>query len=282
MKNPLVSILICTYNAEKTIGWTLNSVLSQTYKNYEVLILDNNSKDNTLKILNEYSRKNKQIKIFSEWKNLGAYWGLNYLLDKSKWEYIAIQDHDDVWHPNKLVKQVDFLEKKENSRYVWCWTTTLMYYWISKVWYLVDCEEWEANCVIHTSIMFRNKWFKYDDSDIYLCDVDFMKRILCNYKNKLYIIWEPLTLHYIKENWGNYSDIRFSIKKKNIKKYLNLIGNDLYHILCLWFTLFCWIIPKKIKNKFEPWIMKKTHWAKPCSEFKEKCIIDMVNIIESK
>lgn len=280
MKNPLVSVLICTYNAEKTITRTLNSILGQTYNNFEVLILDNNSKDNTLKKLYNYQKKDNRIKIFNEWKNLWAYWGLNYLLDKAMWEYIAIQDHDDVRHPKKLEEQVKFLE--QNKDFVWCWTTTLMYYWISKVWFLVDTKEKETDAVIHTSLIFKNSWLKYDSSDIYLCDVDFMKRILSNYENKLYIIWKPLTLHYIKENWGNYSDIRFSIKKKNIKKYLDLIGNDLYHILCLWFTLFCWIIPKKIKNKFEPWIMKKTHWAKPYSEFKERCIIDMVNIIESK
>lgn len=257
MENKLVSVLICTYNAERTIRWTLNSILAQTYKEYEVLVLDNDSKDNTLEILNGYSRRNKSIKVFSEWKNLWAYWWLNYLLNKAKWEYIAIQDHDDIWHPEKLDKQVKFLVSNKN--YVWCWTTTLMYYGISKMWYLVDIKEQVTNCVIHTSLLFRNNWKRYDESNIYLCDVDFMKRVLCNYENKLFVIWEPLTLHYIKENWWNYSDIWFSLNKKNIKKYMDLIWNDLYHIFCLLFTLFCQIIPLSYRNKFELWVLKIVH-----------------------
>lgn len=276
MKEPLVSILICTYNAKKTINWTLNSILDQTYKNYEILILDNDSKDNTIQILQNYQKKDKRIKIFNEWKNLWAYWGLNFLLDNAKWEYIAIQDHDDVWHPKKLEEQVKFLEN--NNKFIWVWTTTLMYYWISKVWFLVDNNEKETDTVIHTSLMFRSQWYRYDSSDIYLCDVDLMKRILSNYEKKLYILWEPLTLHYIKENWWNYSDIRFSIKKKNLKKYLNLIWNDPYHIFCLLFTLFCQILPKKIKNKFEPRIMKKIHNAKWYENLEPYCK-EMVNYL---
>ncbi len=276
--NKLVSILICTYNTEKTIQWTLKSILNQTYENYELLILDNNSKDNTLEILNNYKNDNKRIKIFNEWKNLWAYWWLNYLLDNAEWEYIAIQDHDDVRHPTKLEEQVKFLEK--NTEFVWCWTTCLMYYWISKVWFLVDTEEKETNNVTHTSLMFRNLWYRYDSSDIYLCDVDFMKRILSDYKNKLYIIWKPLTLHYIKENGGNYSDIWFSITRKNFKKYLNLIWNDPYHICCLLFSVFCQLLPKKIKNKIMPWwFLKKMSRVKPYYELKNEYVDDMIKFI---
>ena len=65
MKEPLVSTLICTYNAENTIHWALQSVMDQTYENQEILILDNNSKDKTLDILKDYQKKDKRIKIFS-------------------------------------------------------------------------------------------------------------------------------------------------------------------------------------------------------------------------
>ena len=278
MKNKLVSILICTYNAENTIRRTLNSILKQTYEEYEILVLDNNSKDNTLEILGEYSKKNKTVKVFFEWKNLWAYWWLNYLLNKAEWEYIAIQDHDDIWHPEKLNRQVEFL--KSNKNYIWCWTTTLMYYGISKMWYLVDTKEWATNCVIHTSLLFRNGKKRYNESDIYLCDVDFMKRVLCDYENKLFIIWIPLTLHYLKENWWNYSDIWFSINIKNIKKYLDLIWSDLYHIFCLLFIILCKFLPGNFQLRLSKFLMSRVNWGKTFHELiKNKRIYEMINFI---
>ena len=60
MENPLVSILIVTYNAEKTIWWTLTSIFDQTYKNYEILILDNNSTDKTIETINDMAEFKKE------------------------------------------------------------------------------------------------------------------------------------------------------------------------------------------------------------------------------
>ena len=107
MENPLVSILIVTYNAEKTIWWTLASIFDQTYKNYEILILDNNSTDKTVETIKTLN--NPKIKVFSENQNLWPYKWLNYLLDYSKWKYVAIQDHDDIWYKEKIEKLIIFL-----------------------------------------------------------------------------------------------------------------------------------------------------------------------------
>ncbi len=119
-----VSILICTYNSWKYILSTISSVLVQKFFNFELLILDNNSSDNTVK--NILSFNDERIKLFRSEKNYWPYAGLNYLLEKSNWEYIAILDHDDLWASDKLEKQVNFLNK--NSNYIWCWTRTFMYY----------------------------------------------------------------------------------------------------------------------------------------------------------
>ena len=70
MSSPLVSFLICSYNAEKTIRWTLESVLAQTYQNIEVLVLDNDSHDKTWKILETYQAKDSRVKLFTVGKNL--------------------------------------------------------------------------------------------------------------------------------------------------------------------------------------------------------------------
>jgi len=70
MSSPLVSILICSFNAEKTIRWTLESVLAQTYQNIEVLVLDNDSMDKTWEILETYQAKDPRVKLFTVGKNL--------------------------------------------------------------------------------------------------------------------------------------------------------------------------------------------------------------------
>lgn len=278
MKEPLVSTLICTYNAEKTIHWALQSVLDQTYQNQEVLILDNNSKDDTLNILKDYQKGDKRIRIFSLSENLWAYWWLNYLLDKAKWEYIAIQDHDDVWHPSKLKKQIEFLEK--NKKYVWSWTWYLEYYCISKVGFLCDTNPKDDSRVNHTSLVFRKNTKRYDTTNDYLSDILFMKKILCENKKKLYILPWILTLHYCKENWENYSSQWFKINLKNTKRHFYVHWYDLYHTLLYFYVCICSILPKKIKARLDYYLIHSVKKAQPITILKkDKEINDMLKYL---
>ena len=264
MKEPLVSTLICTYNAENTIYWALQSVLDQTYYNQEILILDNNSKDKTIDILKNYQKNDKRIKIFSVWKNLWAYWWLNFLLDNAKWEYIAIQDHDDVRHPDKLKRQIDFLEN--HKEYIWDWTWYIEYYCKSKVWFLCDTKEKPDTRVNHTSLVFRNCSKRYNTENDYLCDILFMKKILCEDQKNLYILPWILTLHYCKETWENYSSQRFKINWKNTKRHFYVFWFDIYHICLYFYVCICSIIPRKLKRKLDYILVNKIKWAKKIDE----------------
>ena len=126
---PLVSILIVAYNPGDYLVHTLISCLNQSYQNTEILLLDNDSSENIQKYIEKaenITQKFLKIRCFFEKKNHGPYQWLNLLLKKAKGEYIAIQDHDDIWHPEKLEKQVDFLE--HHPKYVGCGTKTVMYY----------------------------------------------------------------------------------------------------------------------------------------------------------
>ncbi len=265
MKNPLVSVLICTYNAEKTIIPTLDSCVNQTYENCEILILDNGSKDKTKDLIRNYQEEHKSVKLFDEWKNLWAYDGLNYLMDKSNWKYIAIQDHDDIWHSKKIEQQVDFLEN--NEKYVWCWTCTLVYYLISKIWYLHSLKEWSVDAVMHTSLVFRNNWYRYYTELDYMCDSYFMKNILSESKKRLYIIDKPLTLHLMKENWGNYSDQWFSLSKDKIKRYFTVYWFDIYYIFIFIYLIFIKMMSVKTRSKIDLMLTKKFKWAKSKNEW---------------
>ena len=110
-----VSIIVPMYNAEKFIGKTIESVLAQTYQNWEMLIMNDVSTDNSLAIVSLYAKKNERIKIVNTEKNVGVVKGRNFLIDLASGKYIAFLDADDYWHNEKLEKQIKFMKEKNAS-----------------------------------------------------------------------------------------------------------------------------------------------------------------------
>lgn len=113
MKNPLVSIIMPAYNAEKFIKESIESVINQSYKNWELLIVDDCSKDLTSKIIENFSLKDKRIKIFQQEKNKGVVKTRNKALKESKGRYVAFLDSDDLWEKKKLEIQIKYMEKNK-------------------------------------------------------------------------------------------------------------------------------------------------------------------------
>ena len=113
MEEKLVSIIMPTYNCGKYIEQSINSVISQTYKNWELIIIDDCSTDNTIDIVNKF--KDKRIKFLQNPKNSGAAISRNYGLREAKGKWIAFLDSDDLWKSQKLEKQIKFMI--ENSYY---------------------------------------------------------------------------------------------------------------------------------------------------------------------
>lgn len=112
MDKEKVSIIVPMYNAEKFIGKTIESVLSQTYENWEMLIMNDVSTDNSLAVVNEYVKKDDRIKVVNTEKNMGVVKGRNHLIDLANGKYIAFLDADDYWHSQKLEKQIQFMKEK--------------------------------------------------------------------------------------------------------------------------------------------------------------------------
>lgn len=108
---PLVSIIIPTYNRAHLIGETLDSVIAQTYINWECIIVDDGSVDNTINVLSNYAQKDKRIKYYKRPKNRrkGANACRNYGFEKSKGDYIQWFDSDDFMHFKKLETKVSTL-----------------------------------------------------------------------------------------------------------------------------------------------------------------------------
>lgn len=110
-KSPLVTIVMPVYNAEKYIAETIDSVLRQSFSNYELLVVNDFSKDNTAEIIGNYINLDPRIKIINLPSNMGAPAGpRNIGIHQARGKWIAFLDADDIWHQNKLQRQIEVLE----------------------------------------------------------------------------------------------------------------------------------------------------------------------------
>lgn len=109
---PLVSVIMPAYNAEKYIENSIRSVISQTYTNWELLVLDDCSTDQTAEIAEHFASVDSRIRVLHNSRNMGVARTRNNGLDLVKGQWIALLDSDDVWHDEKLQKQ---LHKAEES-----------------------------------------------------------------------------------------------------------------------------------------------------------------------
>lgn len=211
----LVSVYINAYNSEKFILETVNSVLNQTYKNLQVIVVDDGSTDKTPEILNGI--KDDRLEVYRVEPNSHISNALNVGLSHCKGEFIAHTDSDDLWAPDKIEKQVAFLSEHsecdacvthvkvidENSKEFSETTTNF-----TKVFniesgmtnakmfrYFYD----EANHICHSSFFARAELIKkvgnYDLSMPLLHDFDYWMRLLCY--SSLHVMEEPLTFYRV-------------------------------------------------------------------------------------
>ncbi len=109
-----IDVLLATYNGEKYIKEQIDSILKQTYKNIRLIISDDCSTDNTVRILEEYKEKDNRIEIYTQTENLGVVKNIEFLLKKVENELYMLSDQDDVWLPEKIEKSIKTL-KEQNA-----------------------------------------------------------------------------------------------------------------------------------------------------------------------
>ena len=109
--NPPISVLMPAYNAEEYIAEAIESILNQTFKDYEFIIVDDCSTDNTWQIIKKYIKKDSRIKAHKNEKNLGIAGNRNKLISMAKGDYVIWQDADDISMPYRLEKQYKFMEE---------------------------------------------------------------------------------------------------------------------------------------------------------------------------
>ncbi|MEH2266464.1 glycosyltransferase [Nostoc sp.] len=222
---PKVSVIIPSYNHEKYISETIYSVLNQSYQDFEIVITDDYSSDNTTKIIKEFD--DPRIRLFCFTKNRGAAVAANNCIKEAKGELIAMLSSDDIFSPHKLAKQVSYLEanpdvgavfsyahiidddgndfNQENHFYkqIFIQPNRNRFEWLNHFFF-------KGNCLCHPSALVRHKCYKdvgeYDERFAQLPDFDFWIRLCMKYN--IYVIPEELIKFRIRNNEANASGNR--------------------------------------------------------------------------
>ncbi len=121
---PLVSAIVPAYNAELFIRDTLHSILTQTYSNLEILVVDDGSQDCTARIVEELAAQDSRVKVFRQ-LNKGVAAARNLAIGQSRGDYIAPIDADDIWYPEKIGKQIQRLEAMPASGCAYTWSVSI-------------------------------------------------------------------------------------------------------------------------------------------------------------
>lgn len=246
-----VIILMSTYNGSKYIKEQLDSILNQTYKNIEIIIRDDGSKDDTVKILEEYKNKCKQIKYY-QGKNIGpARSFIELIKNVPENNYFAFSDQDDVWLKNKIeraVEKIEKIEKEKNVPILYFSNTQLVDANLNKIKNIKKIVKKKinlGNALIENiatgcTMVFNNELCKLlkniDLKEIingYLHDSLAYRIAFCTgrviYDDESYILYRQHENNVI----GNSSSIKDKLtkRKKNIKRSINLRSNMAKFIL---------------------------------------------------
>ena len=254
--NKGVSIIMSVFNEEQDLKETIQSVLNQTYKNFEFIIINDKSTDNTQEILEKVAKNDKRIKLIENEINLGLTKSLNKGIDASAYNLTARIDAGDKWDSGKLKKQVNFLE--QNSEYVIIGTNTIAYNVQTNEERKVFLPEKDSEIrkkmlisspMVHPSILFlKNAAKRYDETFQTGQDYNLYAEILQT--GKAYNIQEFLTYIRTHQNksislnkWKQQKiarlKIRYKLFRQNKVRVLNY-GRLIPDLLFL-------IIPNKAK-----------------------------------
>lgn len=183
---PLISVVMSTYNRAKILSETIESILAQTYDNFEFIIINDSSNDNTKDIIQKYS--DNRIKLFNNKKNCGCTFNYHTAQNIAKGKYIAHIDDDDISYPKRLEKQIKYMEENtqvallgtfietfgENKRPTW-----VFYKEPKEIYFAMHLY----NPICHSSIMYRKSFLEkhainYDITKRCSQDYDLYKQII--------------------------------------------------------------------------------------------------------
>lgn len=207
----LISIGIPFYNAQQYLGYAIESVLSQKYENWELILVDDGSIDNSLAIANMYAEEDSRIRVISDGMNKKLPYRLNQLIKESTGDFIARMDADDIMHPERLEKQLSFLETNKSYDLVSTGLVSIDNDNIVKGYRRVESlydnfsNIENSYPIVHPSVMARRSWFernKYSEEYPRAEDFELWTRAISNNDFKMAVL-PDLLLYYREE--GNLS-----------------------------------------------------------------------------
>lgn len=226
-KNVVVSIIMPAYNAEKFINEAVDSVLSQTYKDWELIIINDASSDNTGEIVDKYD--DNRIRVFHLSKNSGVSFSRNYGISQAVGKYIAFLDSDDVWKKNKLEEQVRIVRKNDNIGLVFTGSgfideNSKKYSYILNVPKTITYRDLlKQNIISCSSVLIQKEHILK-----YKMEHDFMHEDYASWlqmaKNNIRIVGinKPLLLYRISRNSKSSNKIKAAKMNWNVYRFMRL------------------------------------------------------------
>lgn len=216
---PLISIGIPFYNAEKYLKFAIQSVIAQSYQNWELILVDDGSSDNSLEIAQDFALKDARIRVICDGKNRKLPYRLNQLILESKGDFIARMDADDIMHPDRLLIQLTYLKNNPcldlvSSGLVSIDTQNNICGFRSTSKIITNLSIDKGFPIIHPSVMARKEWYLrnlYDESYSRSQDYELWCRSFANNDLKIAIL--PDLLLFYRE-FGNI-DLTKLIKSYN-------------------------------------------------------------------
>ena len=220
----MISIGIPIYNAESYLTDAIKSVLAQTYPYWELLLIDDGSTDNSFKIAQEFAVKDNRIRVISDGLNKKLPARLNQIINEAKYDYIARMDADDVMHPQRLEKQLQFLEKNKHYDLVSSGLISIDsqnkvkgFRCVSQL-YDEFSKPSLSYPVVHPSVMARKSWYlrnQYSERYPRAEDFELWTRSIINNDFRMAVL-PDLLLYYREE--GNLSIVKIINSYNDTKK----------------------------------------------------------------
>lgn len=261
MNNPKISVLMPNYNCEKYIWEAIESILNQTFTDFEFIIIDDCSTDNSWEIIQNFAQKDKRIIAIKSKENKWVSFIRNELFKFAKWEFIAIADSDDVFNSKRLELQVWFLDNNSDVWIVW-WSIEIIDENNKKIW------ERRYNIA---DVDIRKKIFRYSP----FCHPSVMirKNILekSNYYDLSLDVWEDYDLYFRIWKYSKFANLTdfllkyrmsstnstttklgkmekktLEIRKKAVREYwYKMTFGDKIYYYCQYISMF--LLPGKVK-----------------------------------
>jgi len=279
---PLISVILPVYNGEKYLKESIESILNQTFFDFEFIIINDGSIDNSMEIIKSFT--DKRIKVFENKQNRGLVYSLNKSLDKAKGKYIVRQDQDDISLPNRFFAQYKFMEK--NPHVGVCGTYMKSIGDNNNIFKLpIIYDQIKVNllfgCVInHPTVMIRQSLIKeykikYDQAYPHAEDYDLWSKLV----NKTIITNLPKVFLLYRNHEGNTCKI-FSEKQlesankvrlrqlKNLSNDLNAEEVELHNRI----SNYNFENDKNFLRKVRSWFEKLILLNNKCRIYNQKCL----------